>query len=175
VLLRDDGEDLSRVGGRSDREGGDGASVGDCEQHPSVEEGNQVSVGFAKIYVLAAGLGKHRSELGEGDTAEQRNHAADDPHQQEQHGLRQRAGNVFGSEKDRGADDAADQQQHGIEQAESANQRRLRGGGFGGGGVHYPIPSSSGDSSGVPQRRQMTEEQSPQVSGSSTSSAQFGQ
>ena len=43
------------------------------------------------------------------------------------------------------------------------------------GGFHYPIPSSSGDSRAVPQRRQMTDEQSPQVSGSFTSSAQFGQ
>ena len=43
------------------------------------------------------------------------------------------------------------------------------------GGLHYPIPSSSEDSSAVPQRRQMTDEQSPQVSGSFTSSAQFGQ
>jgi len=37
------------------------------------------------------------------------------------------------------------------------------------------MPSSSGDSSGVPQRRQITAEQSPQVSGSSTSLAQTGQ
>jgi hypothetical protein len=37
------------------------------------------------------------------------------------------------------------------------------------------MPSSSGDSSGVPQRRQMTAEQSPQVSGSLTSTAQIGQ
>jgi hypothetical protein len=39
----------------------------------------------------------------------------------------------------------------------------------------HPMPSSSGDSSGVPQRRQMTAEQSPQVSGSRTSTAQTGQ
>ena len=39
----------------------------------------------------------------------------------------------------------------------------------------YPIPSSSGDSSGVPQRRQMTAEQSPQVRGSVTSWAHRGQ
>src|SRR5438445_11268521 len=39
----------------------------------------------------------------------------------------------------------------------------------------YPIPSSSDDSNGVPQRRQMTAEQSPQVSGSETSSPQVGQ
>jgi len=37
------------------------------------------------------------------------------------------------------------------------------------------MPSSSEDSSGVPQRRQMTDEQSPQVSGSLTSTAQTGQ
>src|SRR5437764_150702 len=42
-------------------------------------------------------------------------------------------------------------------------------------GSIYPIPSSSGDSNGVPQRRQMTAEQSPHVRGSFTSSAQLGQ
>ncbi|MGH9498632.1 MAG: hypothetical protein ACRD3L_05770 [Terriglobales bacterium] len=39
----------------------------------------------------------------------------------------------------------------------------------------HPIPNSSEDSSGVPQRRQMTAEQSPQVSGSVTSAAHLGQ
>jgi len=39
----------------------------------------------------------------------------------------------------------------------------------------YPIASSSADSSGVPQARQMTAEQSPQTSGSSTLRAQVGQ
>ncbi|HKB97639.1 MAG TPA: hypothetical protein VKD23_02510, partial [Terriglobales bacterium] len=39
----------------------------------------------------------------------------------------------------------------------------------------YPIPSSSEDSSGVPQWRQITAEQSPQISGSLTSTAQTGQ
>ncbi|MGC1476766.1 MAG: hypothetical protein WA804_13030, partial [Terriglobales bacterium] len=47
----------------------------------------------------------------------------------------------------------------------SSNSRR---------GLH-PMPSSSEDSSGVPQRRQMTAEQSPQVSGSLTSTAHTGQ
>jgi hypothetical protein len=37
--------------------------------------------------------------------------------------------------------------------------------------VFHPMPSSSEDSSGVPQRRQMTAEQSPQVSGSLISTA----
>jgi hypothetical protein len=41
--------------------------------------------------------------------------------------------------------------------------------------VFHPIASSSEDSSGVPQRRQMTAEQSPQVSGSLTGMAQTGQ
>src|SRR5258708_30737744 len=39
----------------------------------------------------------------------------------------------------------------------------------------YPIPSSSEDSSGVPHRRQITAEQSPQVRGSLTSTDQNGQ
>jgi hypothetical protein len=37
------------------------------------------------------------------------------------------------------------------------------------------MPSSSDDSNAVPHRLQITEEQSPQVSGSATSSAQLGQ
>ncbi|MGA7077908.1 MAG: hypothetical protein WBQ43_15310 [Terriglobales bacterium] len=39
----------------------------------------------------------------------------------------------------------------------------------------HPMPNSSDASSGVPQRRQMMAEQSPQVSGSVTSTAQTGQ
>ena len=41
--------------------------------------------------------------------------------------------------------------------------------------MDQPMPRSSGISSGVPQTRQITAEQSPQVSGSSTSRAQLGQ
>lgn len=39
----------------------------------------------------------------------------------------------------------------------------------------YPIPKSEEDSSGVPQTRQITAEQSPQISGSVTSRAHLGQ
>jgi len=39
----------------------------------------------------------------------------------------------------------------------------------------HPIPSSSAASSGVPQLLQTTAPQSPQVSGSVTSTAHFGQ
>jgi hypothetical protein len=39
----------------------------------------------------------------------------------------------------------------------------------------HPIPRSAADSSGVPQTRQITAEQSPQVSGSVTGRAQLGQ
>src|SRR5690348_9037385 len=39
----------------------------------------------------------------------------------------------------------------------------------------YPIPRSEEDSSAVPQTRQITAEQSPQISGSVTSRAHFGQ
>ncbi len=41
--------------------------------------------------------------------------------------------------------------------------------------ILQPIPKSSGISRGVPQTRHITAEQSPQVSGSSTSRAQLGQ
>jgi hypothetical protein len=39
----------------------------------------------------------------------------------------------------------------------------------------HPIPKSAANSSGVPQTRQITAEQSPQISGSVTSRAQLGQ
>jgi hypothetical protein len=42
------------------------------------------------------------------------------------------------------------------------------------GSGHQPKDSSSGDSRGVPQTRQMTAEQSPQTRGSSTERAQMG-
>jgi hypothetical protein len=41
--------------------------------------------------------------------------------------------------------------------------------------VPYPIPRSEEDSSGVPQTRQITAEQSPQVRGSVISRAHLGQ
>ncbi len=102
----------SRVCCRRDGERGDGAAVGDGEEHPAVEESDEVSVGFAQVNVLAAGVGKHRAEFGEREAGEQRNDAAKHPDQQEQHGMRQRAGDVFGGKENRRADDAADQQQN---------------------------------------------------------------
>src|ERR1700722_774659 len=183
VLLRNHREHLPCISGRSHGERRNRAAVGYREQHPSIKKCDQIAIRFAKINILSPRLGEHGTKFGEGYASEQRDDAANHPHQQKQHGMRQRAGNVFSGKKNGRADDAADQQQNGIEQAESANQSRLgrsglrrEGCGFGGsGGVHYPIPSSSEDSSAVPQRRQMTDEQSPQVSGSFTSSAQFGQ
>jgi hypothetical protein len=44
-----------------------------------------------------------------------------------------------------------------------------------GGPSGHPMLNSSDVSSGVPQRRHMTDEQSPQVSGSITAAAQTGQ
>ena len=43
------------------------------------------------------------------------------------------------------------------------------------GNVPHPIPKSAEDSNGVPHTRQITAEQSPQISGSVTSHAQLGQ
>src|SRR5208283_2757743 len=97
------------------------------------------------------------------------------PHQEKQLRIRQRPGNIFGGKKNRRADDAADQQQHGVEQTKAADETRFLRGGFGFEGHLHPMPSSSGDSRGVPQRRQMTAEQSPQVRGSLTSVAHTGQ
>src|SRR4029077_19702361 len=108
MVLRNNRKYLTRVRGGSDREGGDGAAVGDGEQHPSVKKGDEVAVSFAKINVLPARRGKQGPEFSEGGTAEQRTPPADHPHQQKEHGLWQRSSNVFRGEEDRRADDAAD-------------------------------------------------------------------
>ena len=231
MLLRHPGNDVAHVSRRRDREGGDGAAIGDREQHPAVKKRNQVAVGFAQVDVLSAGVGKHGAEFGKGDASAQRNHSPKDPHQEKQLRVRQRPGNILGGKKNRGADDAAYQQQYGVEQTKPTDETRFLRGGFGFGGreaggvvmsswlvfhpqikslvvsrwsfavrrslfadrthrpciwglpttndrrltTAYPIPNSSEDSSGVPQRRQMTDEQSPQVSGSLTSKAHTGQ
>src|SRR5271157_3322522 len=59
--------------------------------------------------------------------------------------------------------------------AVSVSPSREAKGGFIPSSVLHPMPNSSGASSGFPQRRQMTAEQSPQVSGSVTSTLQTGQ
>src|SRR5208337_4782545 len=175
MLLRHPWNDVAHVGRGGDGEGGDGAAIGDCEQHPAVKKGDQVAVRFAQVNVLSAGVGKHRAEFGKGDAGAQRDHSTEDPHQKKQRRIRQRPGNILSGKKNRRADDAADQQQHGVEQTKPADETRFLRRGFGFGGHLHPMPNSSGDSSGVPQRRQMTAEQSPQVSGSLTSVAQTGQ
>ncbi len=80
VVLRNCGNDVAHVGGGGDGERGDGATVSDGEEHPSVKEGNQVAVGFTEVNVLSAGVGKHRAQFGEGNAGAERNQAAEDPH-----------------------------------------------------------------------------------------------
>ena len=96
---------------RSHREGRDGAAIGHAEQHPAVEERGQIAVRFAQVDVLSAGVGKHRTQFGEGEAGAERDQRAQHPDQQKQHRLRQRPGNIFCGQKNRRADDAADQQQ----------------------------------------------------------------
>ena len=185
MTLRHKREDLTHVCGRSYREGGDRAAIGHAEEHPSIEKGDQVTVGFAQVDVLAAGVGKHRTQFGEGEAGAERDQRSENPYQQEQRRLRQRSGDVLCGEKDRGSDDAADQKQHGIEQVESTKRVGLPSGAVAfdqgraaredGCGFHLSDSEFVGRFKRRAARRQITAEQSPQVSGSMTSSAQLGQ
>src|SRR5712671_3258016 len=56
MLLRNDREDLSGVSRSRNRERGNGAAVGDREQHPSVKKGDEVSISLAQVNVLASGF-----------------------------------------------------------------------------------------------------------------------
>ena len=95
VILRDGRDDVAHVGGRGDGERRDGAAIGDAKEHPAVEEGDEVAVGFAQVNILAARVGKHGAEFGEGDAGAKRDRAAQDPDQKKQFRIGQRAGNIF--------------------------------------------------------------------------------
>ena len=128
MLFGNGRDDVSHVGGGCDGESGDGATIGDGEQHPAVKKRNQVAVSFAEVNVLSAGVGEHGAEFGEGDAGAQRNHSAEDPHQKKQRWIRQRPGNVFGGKKNRRADDAAHEKQYGVKQAKPTDETRLLAG-----------------------------------------------
>ena len=113
------GNDSAQIRRRCHRKRGDGAAIGHAEQHPSIEKRGKVAVGFSQVNVLAAGVGEHRAQFGEGGASQQRNARAQNPDQQKQHGMRQGTSNVFCRQENRRANDAADQQQDGVEQAEA--------------------------------------------------------
>ena len=170
----------AEVFGEPNGERSDGPALADGEDHPAVKECGKLAIGFAQENVLAASLGIHRRHFGKGEASQQRDKPADDPHAEEEQRLVNGGGDLSGSEKDARADDAADHQHDGVHERESADERGfvmcgLFGGSLNGLRHDQPIPRSSAISSGVPQTRQITAEQSPQVSGSSTSRAQLGQ
>src|SRR5258708_35757483 len=107
MLLRYEGNDVPHVSRGSDGERRDAAASPYREQHPAVKKRNQVSVSFAEVNVLSAGVGKHGAELGESDTGAQRNHSTEHPYQEKQRRIRQRPGNIVCGKKDRGASSAA--------------------------------------------------------------------
>lgn len=98
----------------------DGAALDDQQQPPAVHEPGERMVGIAQVGVVAAGLGAQRAELGKGQRAAQRYHAAGDPRRQHQRAGTEPLGNDVGIDEDAGADDAADHDHGGIERPEGA-------------------------------------------------------
>src|SRR6202012_4080833 len=79
MRLRNRGDNSAQISGGTDGERGDRSSVAHAEEHPSVEKGNEIAVGFAQIDVLAAGVRKHRSQFGKGNAAKERDDGGADP------------------------------------------------------------------------------------------------
>src|SRR5208337_4283789 len=81
---RRDGQHCAEVFRETDGEGGDSSALADGKDHPSVEKCWKLTVGLAQEYVLPAGLREHRGHLGEGETREQGDNAADEPDAEEE-------------------------------------------------------------------------------------------
>ena len=122
-MSRRHGQHRAEVFGEADGERGNGATLADGEDHPSVEKCGELAVGLAQKDILAARLGEHRSHLGEGEARQQRDKPAREPHPEEEPRRAHGRGNRSGGEKDAGADDAAGQQHHGIGERKAAHQR----------------------------------------------------
>ena len=101
---------------RADRHRRQCATVARGEQHPTVEEGCEVSVGFADEHILSAGLGIHRAEFGAGQARDQSDAADHDPQQQRHRRIRYGPEDVGGHDEYGRADGAADNDHYGVEQ-----------------------------------------------------------
>src|SRR5205085_11932191 len=81
----------------SDSQGGDSTGVVNGEDHPAIQESDEVAVGFSQVEIRSAGLGIHRAELGKSQTAEHGDSAADHPDSDEECRCVKNRGNVPGS------------------------------------------------------------------------------
>ena len=175
------GNNSAQIRRRSHRERGDRAAISHAEQHPAIEKCGQVAIRFAQINVLAAGVGKHRAQFGKGDASHREMPAPRTQTSRNSMGCGSGPAISFAVRKIE--EPMMPPHSSRTESSRLSPRTRLGDSDFAveGGETEgrlisgYPIPSSSGDSSGVPQRRQMTAEQSPQVSGSVTSWLHRGQ
>ena len=115
---------MQRVGGKGDRDRGDGAALDDEEQRPAVQEAGERMQSVAQVDVLAARLGKERAELGVGERAGQRDRAAGDPRPQHEQRRVETLRDDVGSDEDAGADDPPDHHHRGVEGTERALEVR---------------------------------------------------
>src|SRR5207247_8078993 len=97
-------------------QGGNSPGVVNGKDHPAVKNGDEVAIGFAQIEIRSAGLGIHRAKLGESQTAEHSDGAADYPDSDEECGCVENSGDVPGSEEDAGTDDSTGEQQYRVHQ-----------------------------------------------------------
>src|SRR5580698_378271 len=117
-------DDFGEVAREGVRERGDGAAGDNEEERPSIEERGDAAESVANEAVEAAGFRICGGKFGVGESAEERENAADDPDEEGgSDGAVELAEDQTGSEEDAGADDGADEEEKEVARAESAVER----------------------------------------------------
>jgi hypothetical protein len=96
-----------------------------AEERDPVEEADDRMIGPLEVHVLSADVRKPRRELGPDEAAEQRDHAAEGPGQQDEDRILEDAGDVRRVCEDADADDAAGDNHYGVEEPELAAKTRI--------------------------------------------------
>ena len=112
-----------QVGRERDRGRGDRRREPGRQRHPAAHEADRRVIGLAQVDVLAAGARHHRAELGVRRGAAQREHAADDPRQQDRQRIVQAVGLEAGAREHADADHVGDDDRRRDRQAEPSFRR----------------------------------------------------
>ena len=108
MVLGEPRNQIRRVAGEADGDRRDRAGLDHHEQRPAVEESPQRRERFAQVDVLPAGPRHHRRQLAVGQRSGERQHAGDDPGDQQQPGLAGLPSHLGRHEEDARPDHRAD-------------------------------------------------------------------
>ncbi len=111
---------------KENRDRGQRPAVDDEQQRDAVEESDDRMVGALKIRVLTADLRVTRRQLGPDERADQRDHPAERPHDQNEYRIADEARDIRRVGENPNADDATGHDHDRVEQPELAAERRHR-------------------------------------------------